>query len=245
MNMHFPVRYAAVATLLLSAYASAQQLTDGNTTPLTLKLTPSYYHISDGNNAADLNLRAEYGSHYTWIGYYQDRKGFAQTRAGYEYHADFGHVRTVLSAQAASRGFAGGSVTAELGGDTYAIVGWGRTNLREYYNLNFDPNDAVTLGIGTRAIQDLELSLYTIQDDRLGTGQRVTHLLTRHELAGQRRLTLDISYKRGQSTENNFVAGSGIMVTYDFEPWFVRAGFDPYVNFTQNQMTLLALGRRF
>lgn len=139
----------------------------------------------------------------------------------------------------------GGSVTAEVGGATYAIVGWGRTNLRDYYNLNFDPNDAVTVGLGTRAIADTELSLYTIKDDRLGTGQRVTHLLARRELAPHRRLTLDLFYKSGQSTADNYIAGSGLTATYDFEPWFVRLGFDPYVNFSQNQMTLFALGRRF
>jgi hypothetical protein len=234
-------RLAAVTCLLIPTLTFAQ-----NDEPiLSFKLTPSYYKISDGNNAADLNLRAEYGAHYAWLGYYRDRAGFEQTRTGYEYHADFGTVHAISSAQVASRGFLGGSITTEIGGDTYAIIGWGRTNLRDYYNLNFDPNDAVTLGLGTRAIQNTELSLYTIKDDRLGTGQRVTHLLVRRELAGQRRVTLDFTYKSGQSTADNYVVGSGLAATYDFEPWFVRIAYDPYVNFTENRMMLLALGRRF
>jgi len=246
MKINFPVWPAAIIGWLLTTHAFAQPAPDINAAALTFKLTPSFYHISNGNHAADLNLRAEYGTqHFAWIGYYRDRQGFTQTRAGYENRADFGYVRTVASAQAATRGFLGGSITAEVGGTTYAIIGWGRTNLRDYYNLNFDPNDAVTLGLGTRAIQDTELSLYTIKDDRLGTGQRVTHLVARHELAKQQRLALDLTYKSGQSTAGNFVAGSGIAVTYDYEPWFVRVAYDPYVNFTENQMTLFALGRRF
>ena len=240
MKNHIP---AAIIGVLLTASALAQSELDP---ALTFKLTPSYYRISDGNNAADLNLRAEYGTqHYAWIGYYQDHQGFAQTRAGYENHADFGYVRTITSAQVATRGFLGGSLTAEVGGDTYAILGWGRTNLRDYYNLNFDPNDAVTLGVGTRAIANTELSLFTILDDRLGTGQRVTHLLARKELAHQQRLTLDMTHKSGQSTAGNYVAGNGLALTYDFEPWFVRVAYDPYVNFTENRMTLFALGHRF
>lgn len=245
MNNHFRSIPVVISALLLTHQAWAQTASDAVETPLTFKLTPSYYHISNGNNAADLNLRAEYGAHYAWIGYYRDHQGFEQTRAGYEYHADFGYVRPIFSAQAASRGFLGGSVTAEVGGDTYAIVGWGRTNLRDYYNLNFDPNDAVTLGIGTRVFANTELSLFTIKDDRLDTGQRVTHLVVRKELARQQRISLDLNYKSGQSSAGNYVAGRGIGLTYDFEPWFVRVAYDPYVNFTENQMTLFALGRRF
>ena len=115
---------------------------------IAFKLTPSYYRISDGNNAADLNLRAGYGNHVGWVGLYRDRSGYEDFRAGYEKHADLGAVRLVLSAQVASGGFLGGSVNAEAGGATFALLGFGRTNLRPYYNLNFDPNDAITLGIG-------------------------------------------------------------------------------------------------
>jgi hypothetical protein len=202
------------AMLINNAFAQSEP-----TEPeLTFKLTPSYYLISNGNDGTDLNLRAEYGGHYGWIGYYHDRLGFAQTRAGYEYHADFGYVRTVASAQAATHGFIGGSLNAEIGGDTYALVGWGRTNLQDYYNLNFDPNDAVTLGVGTRAIPETELSLYTTADDRLGTGQRVTHMIARKMLDKQQRLTLDITHKSGTSTEGNNVTGNGISLGYDLSP---------------------------
>ena len=50
-----------------------------------------------------------------------------------------------------SGGFWGGSLSAQIGSPKlYAIVGLGRTNLRTYYNLNFDPNDAITLGYARR-----------------------------------------------------------------------------------------------
>lgn len=212
---------------------------------IAFKLTPSYYRISDGNNAADLNLRGDYGTHVGWVGLYRDRSGYEDLRAGYEKHADLGALRLVLSAQAASGGFVGGSVNAEVGGATFALLGFGRTNLRAYYNLNFDPNDAITFGIGTRAMADTELSLYRVQDDRLGTGQRVTHFIARRHFTHTQRLTLDYSYKSGLDSTGQRGAGSGLVVTYDFEPWFTRVGYDPDVNFSGNRMTLFALGKRF
>ncbi|BBP03551.1 hypothetical protein TPL01_10900 [Sulfuriferula plumbiphila] len=245
MKIRFSILPVATMSLFLATNALAQSTPEISAPSLAFKLTPSYYRISDGNNAADLNLRANYGDNVGWIGYYRDRLGFQQARAGYENHTGLGAVRLVLSAQAASRGFWGGAANAEIGGDTFAIVGFGRTNLRDYYNLNFDPNDAITLGAGTRAIRNTELSLYMVRDDRLGTGQRVTHLIARRAFAGKQRLTLDLSHKSGQRTAGNTVVGSGITLTDDYAPWFVRAAYDPYVNFTGNRMTLFALGRRF
>lgn len=245
MKIRFAILPVAMMSLFLATNALAQPTPEVSEPSLAFKLTPSYYHISDGNNAADLNLRVNYGDNVGWIGYYRDRQGFQQVRAGYENHADLGAVRLVLSAQVASRGFLGGSANAEIGGDTFAIVGFGRTNLRDYYNLNFDPNDAITLGVGTRAIRNTELSLYMVKDDRLGTRQRVTHLIARREFAEKQRITLDLSQKRGQTSAGDTVEGSGIALTYDYVPWFGRVAYDPYVNFTGNRMTLFALGRRF
>lgn len=245
MTTRFAISSVATMSLFLATNALAQPTPEVSEPSLAFKLTPSYYRISDGNNAADLNLRANYGDNVGWIGYYRDRLGFQQARAGYEKHIAWDAVRLVLSAQAASRGFLGGSANAEVGGDTFAIAGFGRTNLRDYYNLNFDPNDAITLGIGTRAIRNTELSLYMVKDDRLGTGQRVTHLIARRKFAEKQRLTLDLSYKSGRSTAGNTVEGRGIALTYDYAPWFGRVAYDPYVNFTGNRMMLFALGRRF
>ena len=52
------------------------------------------------------------------------------------------------SLQLASGGFVGGSVNLQIGADWYGIAGIGRTDARPYFNLNFDPNDALTLGVG-------------------------------------------------------------------------------------------------
>jgi hypothetical protein len=180
-----------------------------------------------------------------WIGYYQDRNAARQTRLGYENTQEraFGHL--TLSAQSASRGFVGGSATAEIGGDTFAILGFGRTNLRDYYNLNFDPNDAITFGIGTRALPKTALTLFTTRDDRLDTGQRVTHLVIRHQFGVAQRLTLDLFQKSGRTADDVFIAGNGFALAYDFQPYFVRLARDPYVNFTNNDMTRISFGMRF
>ena len=244
-TIYFAIVSLALMSSLQGTTVAAQTAPDANQPTLAFKFTPSYYRISDGNNAADLNLRANYGDHVGWIGFYRDRTGFQQARAGYEKHFDLDVVRLVLSAQAASRGFLGGSINAEIGGGTFAIVGFGRTNLRDYYNLNFDPNDAITFGIGTRALKDTELSLYRVQDDRLGTGQRVTHLIARRTFAGPHRIGVDYSYKSGQDSTGGYGRGSGLTLTYDFEPWFMRVGYDPDVNFSGRRMTLFAFGRRF
>ena len=59
-------------------------------------------------------------------------------------------------------------------GQPGAVVGRpcarGRTNTRPWVNLNCDPNDAVTLRVGTRACAGHELMLFQVHDDRVHTG---------------------------------------------------------------------------
>ncbi len=136
---------ACAALASVPAWADDGDATDAG---VKYKLTPAWYDNSDGSDAWDVNLRADLGDQKVWLGQYQDEQNFRQTRAGYEYDPDFGWVNLSLSAQAATRGFLGGSAQANVGGETYAIIGFGRTNLKPYYNLNFDPNDAITLGVG-------------------------------------------------------------------------------------------------
>jgi hypothetical protein len=212
---------------------------------ISFKLTPSWYRSDDGTRAGDINLRANTETQTAWLGYYRDKTSFSQTRVGYENKIDSGWLRTVLSAQVASGGFVGGSITAEIGGETYGIVGFGRTNLRDYYNLNFDPNDAITLGAGTRALEDTELTLFYLWDDRLHTQQRVTHAIIRKKFANKQRLTLDISLKSGLTTEDNFVRGYAATLTYDFKQYFLRVARDEYVNFSPTAQYRVSLGARF
>ena len=212
---------------------------------VAFKLTPSYYQSSDGNDAFDINLRANLAQHTAWIGQYRNKKGYSQARTGYENKLDFGLARLTLSAQLASGGFVGASGTAEIGGDTFGILGFGRTNLRDYYNLNFDPNDAITVGIGSRAISDTELSLFYLWDDRLDTQQRITHFVLRYKTSDTQRITVDTSYKSGLTDNEEFIRGYGLSVTYDYHEYFARVARDQYVNFTGNHMTRLSLGVRF
>lgn len=200
---------------------------------------------SDGSGATDLNLRFSKGAHYSWLGYYRDDAGVRQWRTGYEYRIDHELYRVQLSPQWASGGFLGASVISELGKDTFALLGWSRTNLRPTYSLFFDPGDAVTVGAGTRAIDKLDLALFQVRDDRLRTGQRVTHAVARWRPAARQRLTLDVASKRGLDTTGRFVSGSSVAITYDYGNFFARIARDPYVSFTPLWQTRLAVGVRW
>jgi hypothetical protein len=212
---------------------------------VVFKLTPSYYTSSDSNDALDVNLRGAVGAHTAWIGYYQDKAHSQQNRIGYEYRYGYEFFRPVWSAQLASGGFLGGSATAEIGGDTYAIVGWGRTNLRAYYNLNFDPNDAITLGIGSRLLPKTELSLFHIWDDRLDTKQHVTHAVLGYKPTEAERWTVDSSYKHGITDDGDNIKGYALSVTYGFGDYFTRVARDQHANFSSSTQTRFSLGLRF
>ena len=183
----------------------------------TFKLTPSVYSNRDAPQATDINLRGNTGPHALWVAQYRQAGFGEQMRTGYEYTAspDWGQV--VYSLQAAERGFAGGSVTAQIGHEVYGLIGWGRTNLRTYYNLNFDPNDAITLGVGGWLGQQHQISLFRIQDDRLHTGQRVTHLLWRYHPDDRHRLTVDLADKRGRGdVDGPWLQGGSMSLTWDW-----------------------------
>jgi hypothetical protein len=231
-----------------AADASVQQVAPETATDsqgIAYKLTASYYQASDNNDAVDINLRANYSVHTAWIGEYRDKNGFHQFRTGYEYSPNFEFVRPTFSAQLASGGFLGGSVTSEVGGDTYAIIGIGRTNLRNYYNLNFDPNDAITFGMGTRAFSNTELSLFQVFDDRLNTHQRITHFVWRYKPTESQRITVDANYKSGLDGANDFIHGYGISVDYGYKQFFARIAREQYANFATSDLTRFSVGMRF
>jgi hypothetical protein len=212
------------------------------------KFTPTYYRSSNEPNAWDLNLRGNTDTQTWWVGYYKRDDEFQQLRLGYERPVEFSFGRLVPSLQYATRGFLGGSLTAEIGERYFGILGWGRTNLKNYYNLNFDPNDAVTFGIGTRALPKTTLSLFQIRDDRLGTGQRVTHFVARIKPDEKTRWTVDVFHKEGRPDSDpasERIRGTGATVTYDFDRYFVRVASDPHVNFSDNNMVRIAFGVRF
>lgn len=208
---------------------------------LAIKVTPSWYQSSDGNHAWDFNLRANRGPHALWVGEYAAREGQRQLRSGYEYTQYFHAGHVVWSAQAASGGFVGGSATLQVGDPFYLIAGLGRTNLHNYYNLNFDPNDAITVGVGTGIVPGADIALYQVRDDRLGTGQRISHLYAHLNLTDGDRISFDATYKRGLSDAGLQVQGRGLTLTYTHRHYFVRVAHDPYANFgsvAQNRFSL-------
>ena len=210
------------------------------------KFTPSYYQTTHQVHATDLNLRANEEAHALWIGQYDQAGNFHQTRLGYEYtlNTDWGQV--VPSLQAASGGFWGGSINAQWGKTTYLLTGWGRTNLQPYYNLNFDPNDAITLGLGGWLGTAHQWSVWRTQDDRLQTGQRVTHWMWRYHLSNSQRLTVDAAIKKGRSNPvSELVKGNSLSVTWDWPQYFVRFAMDQKVNFSDEDQKRVSLGWRF
>jgi hypothetical protein len=237
--LYGPALVHADSTPLLGAEAGADEA-------WTFKLTPSYYATTHQKDSTDVNLRANYGPHAIWLGYYRRAGEFDQARTGYEYTAQLPFGQIVPSLQLATHGFLGGSVNAQIGDQVYGLLGIGRTNARDYYNLNFDPNDSVVYGIGTRLVPKTSVSLFTVRDNRLHTGQVVTHLLWRVAPDERQRWTVDLSSKRGRpNADEESVSGSALSLTYDYKQVFVRLARDRKVNFTADDQTRLSLGLRF
>ncbi len=251
-------RAAAAAALLSSlglAHASearAPAAPEAQDTAVAFKFTASHYANSRQPSGVDYNLRANYGSHIAWIGRYtqgrgEDNNAMQQTRAGYEQVIPMAFGQITPSLQAASGGFWLGGFTAQIGKpQLYAIVGFARSNLRPYYNLNFDPNDAVTLGFGMRLPDKALLSAFVVRDDRLSTGQTVGHLVWRKEIGEGQRLTVDLGRKQGRpDAQSDSISGNMLSVAYDHRNLFARVTRDRKVNFTQNDQTRVAAGFRF
>lgn len=211
----------------------------------------SYRDSLTQRNATDINVRGNTQDTKFWLGYYQDPNNFTQSRAGVERStrlASYGQL--ISSLQVASGGFVGGSITWDGKQDNVdgfsPLLGWGRTNVKTYYNLNFDPNDSVLWG-GTYSQRQLgQLSLYQIFDDRLKTGQRVTHLVWRGALPHAMGLTVDAFARAGASDvgEPQF-KGHGLSLTVDVRNYFVRLVYDQKANFTEANITRLSVGFRF
>lgn len=211
----------------------------------------SYRDSVAQSNATDLNLRGNTQDTKFWLGYYQDQNNFTQSRAGIEQSTSLASYGQLISSlQVASGGFVGGSITWDGKQDNVdgfsPLMGWGRTNTKTYYNLNFDPNDSVLWG-GTYAQRQLgQFSLYQIFDDRLKTGQRVTHLVWRGTLPNTLGLMMDAFSRAGASDVGEpQVKGNGLAVTVDVRDYFVRVAYDQKANFTDANITRLAVGFRF
>ena len=227
------------------AAAKAQDMSLPEAVKSEFKFTPTHLQASDKNHALDLNLRMGNWPHTGWVGAYGDRQGYRQMRVGYEYRVELKGARMTWSPQFAQGGYLSASVSAEIGGDTFAIIGIDRNNLKDYYNLSFDPGNATVLGLGSRAIDKTDLLLFQVRDYRLNNHQQVTHAVMRWRLAAKERVTVDVSYKSGLGSAGNPVRGTGIAIGYDYGDYFVKLIHDPQVNFSSMNQIRFALGSRF
>lgn len=207
------------------------------------KLTIGDYRYED-YSGVDLNLRWRDGNSDAWIGTYRDREFGSQSRVGFDTAVELTKdVQLQPSLQLASRGFVGGSVNLQVGDAWFAFVGLGRTNLKPYFNLNFDPNDAATYGIGHRTDAGDLYTAFVVADDRLGTHQQDWHLNARIPVRVSR-VTFDLMYKQGLSDAGPITAW-GYSATWDWPRAFVRVARDPYQNFSAQDAWRFATGVRF
>jgi hypothetical protein len=212
---------------------------------LPFKATAGYYWLTGGDIGLDVNLRYSSGLGNLWGGYFASRDRHTwQSRVGWDRVFTAGPVRVLPTVQYASGGFVGGGVAAEVGLPWFVGAGIGRTNLKPYVNLNFDPNDAYLLSAGRRGDDGTVALIQYIRDNRQNPDQRHLHFIYRAPFADSRRLTLDVLYKRGL-VEGEEIRKLGATVGYDWPRFFVRVAFDPKVNFTPDDMWRVSLGLRF
>ena len=246
--MHVKALLLAGLLLVGAAAARAQDDPSGRSDEKPWKFTTGHYTLTGGGEpparALDLNLRRSGTFGNAWIGWYdQGAGGPTQWRAGWDRFFDAGPVRVQPSVQVASGGFVGGSLYAEAGDSWFVGAGAGRTNMRPYVNLNFDPNDMVTLVAGHRG-GGQQVQLVLVADNRQRPDQRHLHLNWKADRGEGEKLTLDLLAKRGD-VGGERIRRLGATVSYDWPRWSLRAAWDPKVNFTPQNMLRLSIAARW
>jgi len=236
-----------LSTAALLACAGAHAADEPNV--IQYKPSVGMHHFSSrdmsSKSAVDVNLRgsSEWGN--AWVGVYRSPTDeFTQTRLGWDNTYEKFGLKFQPSLQMATGGFWGGSLGAEYGDAFFVGAGIGRTNLRNYFNLNFDPNDAWTMSTGYRWSPQNFLSLQVVRDNRLNPDQQHAHLLYRRHFADKQRLIVDMLYKSG-TTQGEYIRRRGLMLGYDWGDVGLRIAYDPRVNFSNYDMTRITLSKRF
>jgi|SRR5580765_211526 len=208
------------------------------------KLTFGVYFTPDGQ-AYDLNLRHQFGPVTAWIAGYTDTNHNKLIRVGaqYDYHKGWFHF--VPTGEIETTKGASLSLYSELGRDTIAIVGYSRTNLKTFFDLFWDPGDAVQLGVGHKLSSYDRIQAYTIFDVRLHTGQQNTHVVYRLKLNRNNGITFDGVFKSGRLDSGEYIRAAGIGVYYDRPKWFWKLYFDPHVNYSDHTMVRTGIGLKF
>lgn len=217
---------------------------------VSYKLTTGVYSLTGGgmpnSHGLDMNLRrTSTSTGDVWLAWYRSpEQDVSQPRAGWDKTYGVSAWRVMPSVQLASSGFWGSSLAVETGERWFAGVGLGRTNLRPYTNLNFDPNDAWMASLGYRWSSQESLSLQVVRDNRQNPDQQHVHVLYRQPLASGDRLTVDVLFKSGM-VDDQFTRRTGLSLSYDFPTFFARLAYDPIINFTPQTMWRFSLGTRF
>jgi hypothetical protein len=245
MRLQYPYLPCTLLSFALALLAAdhAPAATAGDAAEYHWKLTLGDYRYA-AYSGQDVNLRWRQDDTDAWLGIYTDRVFGTQGRAGFDTSINITQsLQLQPSLQLATMGFAGGSLTLQAGDEWFGLAGIGRTNLRPYFNLNFDPNDAITLGMGHHAANGSIYTLFVVADDRLHTRQRDWHLNARFPVDGIR-ATLDVLRKSGLSDVGPITAW-GFSATCDWPRWFVRVARDPYENFSAQSAWRFSTGVRF
>lgn len=226
----------------------------------SFKFTTGLYGINGGGQTVsrglDMNLRNTSKLGNVWVGWYvqpavnnDETTRQKQWRTGWDNTFNAGRVRLQPSIQSASGGFWGGSFGVESGDTWYAGVGLGRTNLRPYVNLNFDPNDALMASGGYRWSRHQSLGFQWVRDNRLNPDQRHFHAIYRQRLSEHERVTFDVLSKAGNVVDSignvQKIKKLGLSATYDWHEKFVRLSYDPNANFGVQNMWRFSIGTRF
>lgn len=214
------------------------------------KVTTGYYSSTGGglthDQGLDVNVRRTSTMGNTWLAWYRSPvQEVSQPRIGWDNTFELSPVwRVFPSVQVASGGFVGGSVSAETGKNWVAGAGLGRTNLRPYVNLNFDPNDAWMALAGYRWNSRQSMLLQVVRDNRNNPDQQNVHWVYRMPRPDGQRVVIDVLRKTG-TVDDQFVRKYGLSVSYDWPSVFVHLAYDPYVNFTPQNMWRVSVGTHF
>ena len=233
----------SVAVVAAMAFSGTTYADEGGDGP-AFKLTIGGHRFSESGNGVDVNLRHSSVLGTAWVGYFNASGLDAhQLRGGWE-HSFGDSVRFLPSIQIASGGFVGGSINVETGKTWFVGAGLGRTNLRPYFNLNYDPNDAWSLSGGYRAADGVSYALSYTRDNRENPDQQHFHMVYRAPINDRDRFTLDVLYKRGL-VNGDRISKVGATVTYDWPRYFIRLAYDPKTNFTPENVLRVSVGTRF
>lgn len=236
---------AILATARIAlADSAAPETAQSPSAQAAYKFTAGWYGFSDRTDGLDLNLRRSSEIGNAWIGYFRlSDQSITQWRTGWD-NSYGSTVRLSPSIQFATHGFVGGSIQVETGEPWFVGAGLGRTNLRPYWNLNFDPNDAYTLSAGHRSMNNQLFMFQLVRDNRQNPDQHHMHFVYRQPLADDERMTLDALYKTGLVGDER-VRRWGFTFTYDWPRLFARVAWDPKTNFTPVDSVRLSVGTRF